>query len=54
MGRRWQKGHGERPANQAPEVKEHCERQLSDLQQAYGEAMLELRARNKLASLLGN
>ena len=53
MGRRWQKGHGERPANQAPEVKEHCERQLSDLQQAYGEAMLELRARKKLASLLG-
>ena len=27
---------------------------LSGLQQAYGEAMLELRARKKLASLLGN
>lgn len=36
------------------EVKEQHERQLSDLQQAYGEAMLELRARKKLASLLGN
>lgn len=35
------------------EIKEQYERQLSDLQQAYGEAMLELRAR-KLASLLGN
>ena len=29
------------------------ERQLKDLQEAYGEAMLELRARKKLASLLG-
>lgn len=36
------------------EIKEQCERQLIDLQQAYGEAMLELRARKKLASLLGN
>ena len=36
------------------EVKGQYERQLSDLQQAYGEAMLELRARKKLASLLGN
>ena len=36
------------------EVKEQYERQLSDLQQAYGEAMLELRARKKLASLLSN
>lgn len=36
------------------EVKEQYERQLSDLQQAYCEAMLELRARKKLASLLGN
>ena len=36
------------------EVKEQYERQLSDLQQAYGEAMLELRARKKLASLQGN
>lgn len=35
-------------------IKEQYERQLSDLQQAYGEAMLELRARKKLASLLGN
>lgn len=36
------------------EIKEQYERQLSVLQQAYGEAMLELRARKKLASLLGN
>ena len=36
------------------EIKEQYERQLSELQQAYGEAMLELRARKKLASLLGN
>ena len=27
--------------------------QLKELQEAYGEAMLELRARKKLASLLG-
>ena len=36
------------------EVKEQCERQLRELQEAYGEAMLEVRARKKLASLLGN
>ena len=30
------------------EIKEQYERQLSDLQQAYGEAMLELRARTRL------
>ena len=35
-------------------IKEQYERQLADLQSAYGEAMLELRARKKLASLLGN
>ncbi len=29
------------------------ERQLKELQEAYGEAMLELRARKKLQSLLG-
>ncbi len=29
------------------EIKEQYERQLSDLQQAYGEAMLELRARKQ-------
>lgn len=34
------------------EVKEQYERQLKDLQEAYGEAMLELRARKKLESLL--
>ena len=34
------------------DVKEQHERQLSDLQQAYGEAMLELRARKKLQALL--
>ncbi len=34
-------------------VREQYARQLKDLQEAYGEAMLELRARKKLASLLG-
>jgi len=35
------------------EVREEYERQLKELQEAYGEAMLELRARRKLQSLLG-
>ncbi|MGE8269791.1 MAG: transposase [Stenotrophomonas geniculata] len=35
------------------DVREQYERQLKDLQEAYGEAMLELRARRKLQSLLG-
>ncbi len=35
------------------DVKEQYERQLKDLQEAYGEAMLELRARKKLQALLG-
>lgn len=35
------------------DVREQYERQLKDLQEAYGEAMLELRARKQLASLLG-
>ena len=35
------------------ELKDQYERQLKDLQEAYGEAMLELRARKKLQSLLG-
>ena len=35
------------------DVREQYERQLKDLQEAYGEAMLEIRARKKLASLLG-
>ena len=35
------------------EVREQYERQLKELQEAYGEAMLELRARKKLQSLLG-
>ena len=34
------------------DVKEQYERQLKELQEAYGEAMLELRARKKLATLL--
>ena len=33
--------------------REQYERQLKDLQEAYGEAMLDLRARKKLQSLLG-
>ena len=34
------------------DVKEQYERQLKELQEAYGEAMLEIRARKKLNSLL--
>jgi transposase-like protein len=34
-------------------VREEYERQLKELQEAYGEAMLELRPRKKLQSLLG-
>lgn len=34
------------------DVRQQYERQLKDLQEAYGEAMLELRARKKLQSLL--
>jgi transposase-like protein len=40
-------------ANPPQDVREQYERQLKDLQEAYGEAMLELRARKKLQSLLG-
>jgi transposase-like protein len=35
------------------DIKEQYERQFKELQEAYGEAMLELRARKKLNSLLG-
>jgi len=35
------------------DIRDQYERQLKELQEAYGEAMLELRARKKLASLLG-
>ena len=35
------------------DVRERYEQQLKDLQEAYGEAMMELRARKKLQSLLG-
>ena len=35
------------------DVREPYEKQLNELQEAYGEAMLELRARKKLSSLLG-
>ena len=35
------------------EIRREYERQLKELQEAYGEAMLELRARKKLQSLLG-
>jgi hypothetical protein len=35
------------------DVKEQYARQIKDLQEAYGEAMLELRAQKKLQSLLG-
>lgn len=35
------------------DVREQYERQIKELQEAYGKAMLERRARKKLASLLG-
>ena len=35
------------------EIREQYEKQIKDLQEAYGDAMLELRARKKLQSLLG-
>lgn len=35
------------------DIREQYERQIKDLQEAYGEAMLELRARKKWQSLLG-
>ncbi len=35
------------------DVRDQYEKQLKDLQAAYGEAMLEIRARKKLQSLLG-
>ena len=35
------------------DVREQYEREIKTLQEAYGEAMLELRARKKLQSLLG-
>ena len=35
------------------DIREQYEKQLKEHQEAYGEAMLELRAREKLASLLG-
>ena len=40
------------PAN-TQDVREQYEKQLKDLQEAYGGAMLELRTRRKLQSLLG-
>lgn len=33
------------------DIREHCEKQLKHLQAAYGEAMLELRARKKFQAL---
>ena len=53
MGRGRQAGDGERAAAKPLEIREEYERQLNELQAAYGEAMLELRARKKLQSLLG-
>src|SRR5690606_10441443 len=44
---------GKRGMENALRAKPEYERQLKELQEAYGEAMLELRARKKLASLLG-
>jgi hypothetical protein len=54
VGRGRQEGMENALRTKPLEVKEQYERQLKELQEAYGEAMLELRARKKLASLLGN
>jgi transposase-like protein len=40
------------PQANSLDIKEQYERQLKDLQEAYGEAMPELRARKKLQALL--
>lgn len=53
MGRLGQGRYGECPASEARGIREQYERQLKDLQEAYGEAMLGLRARKKFQSLLG-
>ena len=34
------------------EIREQYKKQLKDLQEAYGEAMLDLRARKKLSALM--
>lgn len=48
-------GYGTENALRAkPDVREQYERQLKGLQEAYGGAMLELRAGEELASMLGN
>lgn len=49
---------GKRGMENAPranplDIREQYEKQIKQLQEAYGEAMLELRARKKLQSLLG-
>ena len=53
MGRPRQVRDGERAESEAGDIREQYERQLKELQEAYGEAMMELRARKKLQSLLG-
>ncbi len=55
MGGGWdgRKGMGNALKANPPDVREQYERQLKDLQEAYGEAMRELRAREKLQSLQG-
>lgn len=40
------------PKAKPEDVREQYERQLKELQDAYGEAMLEIHARKKLQSLL--
>lgn len=35
------------------DIREQCERQLKEFQEAYDQAMFEIRARKKLSSLLG-
>jgi len=53
MERRGQARHGKRVEGHPVDVREQYERQIKEVQEACGEAMLELRARKKLASLLG-
>jgi len=53
MGRWGQARHGNALRAKPMDIREQYEKQLKELQEAYGEAMLELRTRKKLQSLLG-
>ena len=47
LDRGWQEGHGGRPTGYSQDVPGRYEQQLKDQQEAYGEAMLEMRAQKK-------